>query len=50
MNNMIIEYDDAMGLWVVLDFNDRVIEYFKSKEDAESFVNGMKSFINTIGE
>lgn len=52
MNNMgyTMEYDDAMGLWAVLDLDERVIEYFKSKEEAESFVDGMKSFIKKLGE
>ena len=50
MNNMNIEYDAALGMWAVLTDDDRLMSYFKTKEDAESFVDGMKSFINTIGE
>ena len=50
MNNMIIEYDDAMGLWAVLTDDDRLMSYFKTKEEAESFVDGMKSFIKKLGE
>ena len=50
MNNMYIEYDDAMGMWAVLTDDDRLMSYFKTKEEAFVFVEGMKSFINTIGE
>lgn len=50
MNNMIIEYDDAMGMWAVLTEDDRLMSYFKTKEDAESFVNGMQSFVKILGE
>ena len=39
MNNMIIEYDDAMGMWAVLT-DDRLIRYFPTKEEAFEFVNG----------
>lgn len=37
---MIIEYDDAMGMWGVFDINERLIRYFPTKEKAIDFVNG----------
>jgi hypothetical protein len=46
---MYIQFDDAMGLWAVLTDDDRLLSYFYNKMDAESFLNGMKSFINTVG-
>ena len=37
---MIIEFDDAMGMWaVILLCEDRLLSYFYNKQDAETYVN-----------
>ena len=46
MNNMYIEYDDAMGMWAVLTDDDRLIRYFPTEYDAETFI----LFLNAVGE
>jgi hypothetical protein len=45
MNNMkdwgyYVDYDEVMGMWAVLDFEDRLIRYFPTKEKAIDFVKG----------
>lgn len=35
-----IEYDESVDMWAVLDFEDRLVSYFPTKEKAIEFVNG----------
>ena len=38
---MHIEFDEVMGLWAVLTDEERLISYFPTEYDAETYINNM---------